>query len=112
MGEEDLKKVRYEITQEDIIQLGLILQVCARSGDWSLAGITPNPKCSKCNNGVLGRNTTTDQMILCKCITSQIQQAMKYLKDVKAFAEKENAETRKVEEKVDDGQETEVTRTE
>lgn len=94
---EDIKKViegeqldentqRFQVTQEDMIQLGMILQLGVRSGQWEITGITPDKKCNKCyGRGHLGRNSTTDQYLLCKCISKQIPAAMHFMKKVKAI---------------------------
>jgi hypothetical protein len=82
----DENTLRFRVTQEDMIQLGMILQLGIRSGQWEITGISPDKRCSKCyGRGHLGRNSETDQYLLCKCISKQIPAAMHFMKKVQAI---------------------------
>jgi hypothetical protein len=82
----DEDTLRFRVTQEDLIQLGMILQLGVRTGQWEITGIAPDKRCSKCyGRGHLGRNTETDQYLLCKCISKQVPAAMHFMKKVQAI---------------------------
>jgi hypothetical protein len=92
-----------KVTEQDVAKLGIILQSCARSGDWTLSGITPEKNCKHClGTGRLGRNVMLDMYMLCPCILKKIQDAMSFYMKINKLIEEdqkgeENGETKEVE---------------
>lgn len=81
---------RYSVTQEDLIQLGMIVQLAIRSGEWDVAGIKPNEKCSKCyGRGYINRNVLLDQYTPCQCVVKQLRKALLHMKEIQAIQAEE-----------------------
>jgi hypothetical protein len=87
----DTAKVKLtKVTEADVAKLGVILQVCASSGDWTLSGIFPDKNCKNCLGlGHLGRNVKLNIFLLCPCILKKIQEAMKFYQDMMGRVEEE-----------------------
>lgn len=72
------------VTDADVAQLGVILQTCAKMGDWTLSGIQPKNNCKKCyGTGHVGRNITMGFYNICPCVLVNIKDAMRFYLNVK-----------------------------
>lgn len=88
---------RYSVSQSDLIQLGMIIQLAIRSGEWEVTGIRPDPKCKCSGRGHVGRNVLLDQYIPCKCVIKQLKTALLRMKEIQQVQIREKIEEQKKE---------------